>query len=76
MNSALVYCSITVIVMWSDRKVSSTAFLLLNLAITDTLTLLGYWLAPTLRTLDDVFGTNTGKAGASSCGHHFQVLTQ
>ena len=54
-------CSITVLVMWGDRKVSSTAFLLINLAITDTLTLLGFWLIQTLLTIDKNFDVNIGE---------------
>ena len=54
--------SITVLVMWRDRKVSSTAFLLINLAITDTLTLLGFWFMQTLLLLDNNFeSVNTGQ---------------
>ena len=53
--------SITVLVMWRNRKVSSTAFLLINLAITDTLTLLGFWIIQTLRTMDRTLNTTTGK---------------
>ena len=54
--------SITVLVMWRDRKASSTAFLLINLAITDTLTLFGFWFMQTLLLLDNNFDSvNTGQ---------------
>ena len=53
--------SITVLVMWRDRKVSSTAFLLINLAITDTLTLLGFWFIQKLLMIDHNFDVNIGE---------------
>ena len=53
--------SITLLVMWRDRKVSSTAFLLINLAITDTLALLGFWFVQTLLTIDKNFDVNIGE---------------
>ncbi len=60
-------CSLTVCILWKERLVSTTAYLLINLAISDTLTLLGFWVSQTLLVIENNLLAPFGEGEVHQC---------